>query len=149
MDFFEIFWINMVTILMISANLPTPGLLKIKTCQNKVYDVIVLGYDVSNKVLSRDSNYILDVVMWPKFGNSSISIREVIVTSILQEFDQKSHFFWGEVLVQVEKFGTDTNYDFEILHRCGKRVKTKSQKVLWAKSNICRSYRKETGTGNF
>ena len=102
----------MVTILMISANLPTPGLLKIKTCQNKVYDVIVLGYDVSNKVLSRDSNYILDVVMWPKFGNSSISIREVIVTSILQEFDQKSHFFWGEVLVQVEKFGTDTNYDF-------------------------------------
>ena len=53
----------MVTILMISANLPTPGLLKIKTCQNKVYDVIVLGYDVSNKVLSGDSNYILDVVM--------------------------------------------------------------------------------------
>ena len=50
--------------------------------------------------------------MWPKFGNSSISIREVIVTSISQEFDQKSHFFWGEVLVQVEKFGTDTNYDF-------------------------------------
>ena len=26
---------------------------------------------------------IIDVAMWPKFGNSSISIREVIITSIL------------------------------------------------------------------
>ena len=33
--------------------------------------------------------------MWPKSGNSSISIREVIITSILQELDQKKHFFEG------------------------------------------------------
>ena len=30
--------------------------------------------------------------MWLKFGNSSISIREVIVTSILEEFDEKNQF---------------------------------------------------------
>ena len=31
--------------------------------------------------------------MLPKFGNSSISIREVIITSMLQGFDQKNTFF--------------------------------------------------------
>ena len=36
-------------------------------------------YDVSNKILSRDSNYIVDVIMWPKFGNFSISMREVTI----------------------------------------------------------------------
>ena len=70
----------MVTILMISAKLAT---LKIKVFWNKGYDVIVSVRDVTNKVLSCDSNYTVDVVMWPKFGNSCISMREVIITSIL------------------------------------------------------------------
>ena len=35
------------------------------------------------KIWSGDSNYIVDVVMQPKFGNSRISMREVIKTSIL------------------------------------------------------------------
>ena len=72
LDFFKFFLeslkiglINMVTILMISAKMDTLGLLKIKL------------------VLLRDSNYIVDVAMWSKFGNSNISIREVIITSIL------------------------------------------------------------------
>ena len=46
-----------------SAKLATPGLLKIKISHNKGYDVKILGYDISNKILSRDSNYILDVFM--------------------------------------------------------------------------------------
>ena len=37
----------------------------------------------SPKNFSPDPNYIEDVVMWPKFGNFSISMREVIITSIL------------------------------------------------------------------
>ena len=53
------------------------------------------------KFLSLDLKYIVDVVMWPKFGNSSISVREVIIISILQGFDQKNRLFWGVVLVQV------------------------------------------------
>ena len=28
--------------------------------------------------------------MWPTFGNSSISVREVVITSILYGFDQKN-----------------------------------------------------------
>ena len=66
-----------------SQKLATPGLLKIKIFRNKGYDVIIPDSDVTSKILSRDSNYILDVVMWTKFGNSSISMRAVIMTSIL------------------------------------------------------------------
>ena len=52
-------------------------------------------YNVTNKILSRDPNNIIDVVMWPKFGNSSISVGEVIIASILWGFDQNKHFFEG------------------------------------------------------
>ena len=69
--------------LMMLAKMATPGLLKTKIFWNKCYDIIITTHDVTNKILSRDSNYIVDVVMWLKFGNSSISVREVIVTSIL------------------------------------------------------------------
>ena len=55
--------INMVTILMMSAKLATLGLLKTKVFQNEDYDVIVSVHDFVNKVLSRDSNYVVDVVI--------------------------------------------------------------------------------------
>ena len=61
----------------------TPGLLKITVFWNEGYDVIILVDDVTNKILSRDTNYIVHVFMWPNFGNSSISMREVITISIL------------------------------------------------------------------
>ena len=80
----------MVTILMMSAKLATPALLKIKIFQNKGHDVIIPVYDITIKILSRESNYTVDVVMWLNFGSSSISMREVIITSIL--FHQKYHF---------------------------------------------------------
>ena len=68
---------------MMSAKMATPGLLKITVFWNKGYDLIIAVGDVTNKILSRDSNYIVRVLMWPKFGNGSISMREVITTSIL------------------------------------------------------------------
>ena len=68
---------------MISAKTATTGLLKITVFWNKSYDVIISADDVINKILSSDSIYIVDIFMWPKFGNCSISIREVITTSIL------------------------------------------------------------------
>ena len=61
----------------------TPGLLKKTVFWNKGYDVIIPVNDVNYKIVSRDSNYILDVFIWSKFGNSSISMREAITTSIL------------------------------------------------------------------
>ena len=68
---------------MMSAKMATLGLLKITVFWNKGYDVIISVNDVTNKILSRDSNYIVDVFIWPKFGNCSISMRNVITTSIL------------------------------------------------------------------
>ena len=73
----------MVTILMMSAKLATPGLFKMKKFRSKDYDVMISEYDATNIILSRDSNYIVDAVMWQKFGNSSISLREGIVSSVL------------------------------------------------------------------
>ena len=68
---------------MMPAKMATPGLLKIAIFWKKGYDVIISVDDATNKILSRDSNCIVDVFMWPKFGNSSISMREVITTWIL------------------------------------------------------------------
>ena len=73
----------MVAILMMSAKMATPGLLKIRIFWKKGYDVIIYVHDVTNKFLSYDSIYIIDKVMWPMFGNCSISMRKVILTSIL------------------------------------------------------------------
>ena len=63
----------MVTILMMSAKMATPGLRKIKIFWKKGYDIIISVNEVTNKILSRDSNNIVDVVMWSQFGNSSMS----------------------------------------------------------------------------
>ena len=70
----------MVRILMMSAKLGTLGLLLKKGFWNKGYDIIISVYDVTNKILSRDLIYIVNVVMWPKFGKPSTSMREVIIT---------------------------------------------------------------------
>ena len=37
----------------------------------------------------------------------------------------------------------------ELLQQCGKRVKTKSQKVFGANSYVCRSYREKMAVGGF
>ena len=57
------FLVNMFTILMMPAKLATPGLLKIKIFRNKGYDVVIRDYDVTNKILLRDSYDIVYVVM--------------------------------------------------------------------------------------
>ena len=51
----------MVAILMMSAKLATLGVLKIKVIWNKGYNVVIFVRDATNKVLSRDSNELIDV----------------------------------------------------------------------------------------
>ena len=60
----------MVVILMISIKMATAGYLDITVFLNNFYDIIISVHDVNNKILSRDSNYIVDVVMWPKFEHA-------------------------------------------------------------------------------
>ena len=52
---------------MISTKLATPGLLK-TTVLRKGYDFIIFFHDTTNKILSRDWNFIVDVVVSPKFS---------------------------------------------------------------------------------
>ena len=47
---------NMVKILMISARMAAPGLPKITVFWNKSFDVIIPVNDVTNEILSLDSN---------------------------------------------------------------------------------------------
>ena len=69
--------------LMISAKMDRLGFLKTELFWNNSHDLIISVHDVTNKILSHNSNYIVDVVMWSKFGNSSICMREVIIASFL------------------------------------------------------------------
>ena len=55
------------SIFMMPAKMAILGHLKIKVFWNKSYDVIIFVHDITCKILSFDSNYIVDVVMWVKF----------------------------------------------------------------------------------
>ena len=73
----------------------TLGILKIKVFWSKSYDAIISVHDVANKILSCDSKYIVDVVMWPKFGNSNTSMREVVINQFYKDLTRKTAFFEG------------------------------------------------------
>ena len=83
---------------MMSAKMATLGVLEIKVLQSKVYDVIISEDAVTNKILSRDSIFSVDIVLCLKSGDLSISLKEVIITSILRRFDWKNHLLWGSDL---------------------------------------------------
>ena len=134
---------------MMSSKLAILGLLKVNVFWNEGYDFIISVHDVTNKISSRDSNYIVDVVMWSKFGNFNISIREININSILYGFDKEKHFFWGVVLVKVQLFGTGNGNGLEILRRCGKRVKTKLRKFWWLIPAFVKVTGGKTGRGPF
>ena len=59
---------------MMSAKIATLDLVKIKVFWNKGYDITISVFDNNNEILSPDSNYIVDVVMLSKLGNSIITI---------------------------------------------------------------------------
>ena len=87
---------------MMSTKLATLGLFETKVFWNKMYDAKISVHGVINKILYCDSIYIVVAVMWPKFGNSSVSMSEVIITFILYGFGQKNQFFGGMLFVQVQ-----------------------------------------------
>ena len=63
---------------MMSVKLATLGLLNIKILWNKGYDITISADDIKSKSLSCDSNYIVNMLLWPKIGNSSIFKREIL-----------------------------------------------------------------------
>ena len=53
--------------------------------------------DGTNRILSHDSNHIVNAAMWPKFGNASTFMREPIIASVLQVWPEKP-LFWQDSL---------------------------------------------------
>ena len=53
--------------LTMSTKLATLDFLKIKIFWSKGFDVVAFSHDVTNNILTRDRNCIVDVVMWPIF----------------------------------------------------------------------------------
>ena len=82
----------MVKILMMSAKMATPGLLKITVFWNKGYDVIISVDDVTNKILSRDSNYIVDVFMWPNLVTLVFLCKKLSQSQFYKDLIRKPHF---------------------------------------------------------
>ena len=70
---FDLFWIFKDFFnkngynLMMWVKMATLGLRKTKLFWNNDYDVIGFVNDVTNKILWSGLNYILEVIMWPKF----------------------------------------------------------------------------------
>ena len=79
----KIVLIKNVKILIMSSQMTAQGVLKITIFWNKGYYVINYVHGIINKIFAHDSDYIVDVANWPKFGNYSISMKEVTIISIL------------------------------------------------------------------
>ena len=120
----------MVTILMMPAEMDTPGLRKINIFWKKGYDVAISVNGVTSKTLSRDLNYIVDVVMWPKFGNSSISMREFIINQSLSRFDPKKHLFEEWSWFNFNNLGLTQGTNLKFYTNVAKGLKLKVKKFL-------------------
>ena len=88
------FVFDLIAILMMSARTDTLGLLKIILSWKNVNDVIISIYEVISKTSLYDSNYIVDMVMKPKFGNTSISMTEISKISVFKIFSEKNMWSW-------------------------------------------------------
>ena len=80
---------------MVPGKWATLDLLKIKVFWNKDYDSTISVHDATHKILSCDTNYIVDMVMWPKSGNCKISQPQFIRIS-------PKKIIWGMLLAQVQ-----------------------------------------------
>ena len=132
--FLKIVLISMVTILMMSAKMGTLCLLKIKVFWYEIYNVIIFPMTSPTKLF-----YVTQIILqkWScnqKFGNSSISMREVIITSILYKFDQKKHIFEGWSWFKSEMFKSLRLHLFAHSSLIGLKFKTTNAKRYKIKS---------------
>ena len=68
--------------------------------------------------------------MWPKIGNASISMREVIITSFLKGFDHENQFFEGCSLFKFNNLGLTLGMALNLFSSVAKGWKLKVRKFL-------------------
>ena len=133
---------SMVSILMMSAKLATPNLIKIKIFRNKGYDIIILNYDVTNKILSRDSNHIIDVVMWTKFLWEKLAQRPFD-----KDLIKKNTFFEGWSWFNFNNLGLALVMILKLYTSVAKGLKIKVRKLWGLSHTFAEVTREKTGRG--
>ena len=111
-----------------SAKIPTPVIFQITLFWNKGYEFIIHADHVTNRILSCDSNNIVDLFMWPKFGNPRISTNEVITTSILQGFGPKKTLFEEWSLFKFNNLGLALGTKLKFYTSVAKELKLKLER---------------------
>ena len=89
--------INLFIILMTSAKTATLGFLKVTIFWIKVYHVIIYVNDVTSKIVSSDSNYIVDVFIWLKFDNSNFQWEKLSQVNFIRICQEKLLFLKGSL----------------------------------------------------
>ena len=107
------------------TKLDTLGLFNIKVFWNKDYAVKISVHDITNKILSRDSNYIVDVVMWPKFGNSRILRGKLSEPQFYKDLTKKKIFFEGCFWFRFNNVGLAKGTTLTFYTSVGKGIKPK------------------------
>ena len=115
MESIKIVSIKMVIILMIPAKLAT---LSLPSWRHNFCSGVI------SKILSRDSNYVEDMVMWPNFGNSSISMR------FYKDFTRKTNFFEGWSWLKFNNLGLGLSMALKFYTSVAKVLKVKVKKLL-------------------
>ena len=100
---------------------------KIKLFWNKIYNVKTSYHDANNKILSRESNYIIDVAMWPKIGKYNILKRKFII--IRSTLIRKLQFFEGYSWFRFNNFGLALGMTLKISSFTGKGLRLKVRKM--------------------
>ena len=112
-----------------SLKMAPPGLLKITVFLNKGYDVIISVDDVTSKVLSRDSNYIVDVFC----DQSLLTIAflwEKLSRSQFYKDLTKNHFFEGCPGFKFNNLGLALGTNLKVYTSVVKGLKLKVRKFL-------------------
>ena len=137
----EIVLMKIITIFMMSAKVASARLLKLKIFWNKGYDVIVSVHGVTSRILSSDSNDMVDVIMLPKFGNTSKE-RSYHNLNFIRTWPEKPLFFksWS-----FDNLGLALGMALKFYTSLAKMLKIKSRKFWGTNSYVCRSCRKKAG----
>ena len=120
--------INIIAILIMSAKIATIGFLKIKVSWNKKYKVIISVKGITNQILSRDSNCIVDVVTWPKFGNSSIYKTEVVIPQCYNDLTRKISSLEGYSWLKFSNLGLALSITLKFYTNVEKGLKLKTRR---------------------
>ena len=110
------------------------------TILKRGYEVIIPNYGITNKIPSSDSNGIVDEARWPKFNNYSISMKEVITTSIFEAFWTEKHaIFKGAGWFKHNNLELALCMSFKIYNSMVKGLKLKIRELFRTKPRVLQS----------